>query len=115
MKRTLFLLLPLAMACSQQSTTQSGEYVTKAGGYCACTERADLESYIEFSSVKDYEAMQALINSGRCGIMQGGHYVYVKSMAIGLREIRPKGEPTTAWTVAEALTEAPDTNKIQAQ
>ena len=100
--KKLFFLFGFLFCFTFANTSLAQTYIT-VEGYSACTTKKYLNDLITYSTQKDYDAIQKLIDAGVCLQMAGGIEVYLMETSWGLVEVRPKGTTNTVWTVQEGI------------
>ena len=64
-----------------------------------------LDKAIEYAAVKDYTALQKLMDTKMVFMLKGGLNVYIEDTKIfsGKVKIRPVGQTIEVWTLIEAV------------
>lgn len=90
-------LFGFANSCVAQTTYKTVE------DYPACVSKKYINDFVSYSTAKDYEAMQVLLDAGVCVAMKSGLTVYLEESSWGLVSFRMKGDVNVFWTVREGL------------
>ena len=85
-----------------QETTAQTTYKT-VDGYPACISKKYIDDFVTYSTQKDLEAMQSLLDAGVCLSMKPNLTVYLVESSWGLVSFRMKGDTNVFWTVREGL------------
>ena len=100
MKNLMIFLLVLCISV----VVLGDDYKTTKEGYLAAATKEYYDQMMNLIAVKDYEALQTLIDAGVVISLKAGLKVQiVDSTWTGAIKIRLKGSTTTVWTVMEAV------------
>lgn len=101
---TLTIAALLIFAMSDKYVLAQETRTTKSG-YLASPSEQLLDKAIQYISVKDYVAVQKLLDTKMVIMLKGGLRVYVVDSKIfsGKIKIRPVGQTIEIWTVTEAV------------
>ena len=94
----LFIVISGNYAIAQNTRTTNS-------GYLASTSEELLDKAIGYISVKDYAALQKLMDANLVFTLKGGLKVYIVDTKIfsGKVKIRPVGQTFEVWTLIEAV------------
>ena len=102
MKNFIVFALASAFLVSANSSVAQTTYKT-VDGYPACVSKKYIDDFVSYSTAKDYDAMQLLLDAGVCVAMKSGLTVYRVDSSWGLVSFTMKGDVTVFWTVREGL------------